>query len=241
MASTSETGHAINVANFEDIISFCTGYGTAYNPVQNAIKLPELNKLLTNANAALKTVNDELAKFIVATNERQLVFEPLNKLTTRLIAALDASGPTDKIVADARTIGRKITGARKTKKILLPNPGDPKNISASQQSYDARLENFRKIKELLEEEPLYNPNETDLKITTLTTQITDLETKNTAVVNTTTDLSNARIARDHILYDKNTGLYDIQYEVKKYVKSVFGASGPEYAQIKGIKFTKPRT
>lgn len=89
MASTSETGHPINIANFEDIISFCTGYGAPYNPVQNAIKLPALNTLLTNAQSALNTVNDQLAKFIVATNERQLVFEPINKLTTRLIAALD--------------------------------------------------------------------------------------------------------------------------------------------------------
>jgi len=37
MASTSETGHAKNVANFEDLISFCTGYGTAYNPSKAAI------------------------------------------------------------------------------------------------------------------------------------------------------------------------------------------------------------
>ena len=28
MASKSETGHSKNVANFEDLISFCTGYGT---------------------------------------------------------------------------------------------------------------------------------------------------------------------------------------------------------------------
>lgn len=32
MASTSETGHAKNVANFSTLISFCTAYGTKYNP-----------------------------------------------------------------------------------------------------------------------------------------------------------------------------------------------------------------
>ncbi len=31
MASTTETGHAKNVANFEDLISFCQGYGTTVN------------------------------------------------------------------------------------------------------------------------------------------------------------------------------------------------------------------
>ncbi len=49
MASTSETGHAKNVANFEDLISFCTSYGTANNPSKAAIQLPALNTLYSNA------------------------------------------------------------------------------------------------------------------------------------------------------------------------------------------------
>jgi len=239
MTSTSETGHAKNVANFQDLISFVTAYGPTYNPAQQAIKLNELNILHTNAKNALNTVHTKLAVFIDEINKRQLAFEPLNKLTTRLIAALDASGPTQKIVADARTFARKITGARKSKKILTPNPDDPKSISASQQSYDMRLENFRKLIELLKIEPLYNPNETDLKIASLNSLASDLELKNTHLTNANTDLSNARIARNNILYTQNTGLYDIQFEVKKYVKSVFGASSPQYNQIKSIIFTMP--
>ncbi len=42
MASTTETGNAKNVANFEDMISFVTGYGVTYNPSKNSIKLPQL-------------------------------------------------------------------------------------------------------------------------------------------------------------------------------------------------------
>ncbi|MBI4929199.1 MAG: hypothetical protein HY841_00430, partial [Bacteroidetes bacterium] len=49
MASTTETGHAKNVANFEDLISFCTGYGTSYNPSKAGIKLPALNTQFTGA------------------------------------------------------------------------------------------------------------------------------------------------------------------------------------------------
>ena len=56
MASTTETGHAKNVANFEDLVSFCTGYGTTYNPTQNNIKLPALNTLHANAQNALDAV-----------------------------------------------------------------------------------------------------------------------------------------------------------------------------------------
>ena len=102
------------------------------------------------------------------------------------------------------------------------------------------MENFKKLKELLNEESLYNPNETELKITALTTLVTDLETKNTAVIAATTPLSNERVGRDHVLYDKQSGLVDVALEVKKYTKSVFGASSPEYKQVSGIRFTRPK-
>jgi len=39
MTSTTETGHAKNVANFESLISICTGYGTAYNASKENLKL----------------------------------------------------------------------------------------------------------------------------------------------------------------------------------------------------------
>ena len=45
MASTTETGHAKNVANFEDLISFVTGYGATYNPTKVPIKLASLTTL----------------------------------------------------------------------------------------------------------------------------------------------------------------------------------------------------
>lgn len=52
---------------------------------------------------------------------------------------------------------------------------------------------------------------------------------------------NARIVRNDSLYADETGLCDIAAMVKKYVKSLFGADSPEYAQISGLEFRKPRT
>ena len=49
MASTSETGHAKNVANFQDLQSFCTGYGAAYNPTNPTISMAALTTKHTEA------------------------------------------------------------------------------------------------------------------------------------------------------------------------------------------------
>jgi len=247
MASNSETGHAKNVANFEDMVSFVTGYGVTYNPSKIAIKLPALNTLLTSAKTSLTATNNAIIPFNNAVNARDIAFAPLSKLVTRIFASLDATDASKQVVADAKTITRKLQGKRASDKItpVADNPATPvdetaKSISASQMSFDSRIENFSKLITLLTSEPLYIPNETDVKIVTLNTLLTLLKTTNTAVINATTPASNARISRNKTLYLPVTGLYDIQLEVKKYVKSVFGARSPEYKQISGMKFTRPR-
>ena len=45
MAGNSETGHAKNVANFDNLISIVKGYGEAYNPSRVALKLTSLQAL----------------------------------------------------------------------------------------------------------------------------------------------------------------------------------------------------
>ena len=113
-------------------------------------------------------------------------------------------------------------------------------ISSSQMSYDNRLDNLDKLIKLLSSIPLYAPNEAELKIAALTTYYNDLKAKNAAVIATSAPLSNARITRNDIMYKDTTGLCDIAIDVKSYIKSLYGASSPQYKQISGLKFTKVR-
>ena len=67
MASTIETGHAKNIATFEYLISFCTGYG-AYNPSKAALKLSALTTQNTGAIAAFQAVKVAKTAYDNATN-----------------------------------------------------------------------------------------------------------------------------------------------------------------------------
>ena len=93
--------------------------------------------------------------------------------------------------------------------------------------------------DLVSSVPSYAPNEADLRIASLTTFRDGLQTANTNVINAEVAYSNARISRDNLLYSKDFGLVDVAMDVKNYVKSIFGATSPQYKQISGIKFTKP--
>ena len=243
MASTSETGHSKNVANFEDLISFCTGYGASYNPSKAAIQIASLNTLRTNALSSISGVTSSKTAFSNATNARQAAFEPLKKLSTKIVNALDATDAADKLVKDAKGINNKLQGKRSGEKPTLPPTGatdaaEDKTISVSQQSYDSLIENFGKMIELVSTEPSYTPNETDLQVSTLTTTLGNLKTTNTGVINGYTNYSNARITRNTILYGATSGLVDIAGDVKKYVKSVFGATSPQFKQVSKLEFKK---
>lgn len=247
MASNSETGHAKNVANLEDLISFCTGYGIAYNPSKNSIKLPALSTLFTTAKTVLQSVKTTKTTFDNTTNVREIGFEPFKKLCTRIVNALEATDASKQTVDDAKTINRKIQGKRADKIILPPPPTDPSvkaiedtHISVSQQSFNNMIDHFTKMIQSLSAEPLYSPNENDLKLVQLSTMLTNLKASNTSVISATTAYSNVRIARDSSFYANNTGLVDVAGEVKKYVKSVFGASSPQFKQVSGLLFRRPK-
>lgn len=242
MASTSETGHAKNVANFQDLIEFVTGYGTTYNPSKNSLKLPQLILLKSNADSSLADVITKNTNYNNKVNERITAFSGLKSLSTRLVNALQSTDASPETIGNAKTFNRKMQGkkASSTQVQTDPNVPAPNTISTSQQSYDQLIQHLAGLTSVLEAETSYTPNESDLQVSTLQTKIAELTAKNTAVANAYTSISNSRIARNTTLYDTNTGLVETANEVKKYIKSVFGATSPQFAQVKGIEFKKPK-
>ncbi len=245
MPSKTESGHAINVATFNDLISFVNGYGSAYNPSNEALALPQLQALAASAGTLLDAVYTAQAPYNAAVAAREVAFAPLSKLVTRVMGFLKASGVTPEVYESVLTVARKIKGARasaKPKTVPADGGEEPavevKTVSSSQMSYDSREENFGRFIQLLAGIPQYAPNEEELQVPTLTAQGEDLKAKNAAVINASVPLSNARIARDEVLYTPVSGLCDIALTVKSYVMAVFGASSPQYKQISKLRFTK---
>jgi hypothetical protein len=240
MSSTSEVGHAKNVANFQDLIAYCTGYGATYNPAKPALQLISLNTLLISAQTELTNVATAKNIFDTATGDRQVAFENLKPLATKIFNFLSVTDATDQTIADAKTINNKLQGRRANTPTETPIPegGAASNtISVSRQSYNMLTENFSALIDLVSSVPSYTPNETELTTASLTAFHTNLRNANTNVINKEVAYSNARISRNNVLYAENTGLVDIASDVKKYVKAIFGATSPEYKQISGIKFT----
>ena len=244
MASTSETGHAKNVANFQNLIAFVTAYGATYNPSKNALKLPQLIALKADADTKLADVVAKNTAYNNKVNERLNAFSGLKSLSTRLVNALQTTDATDQIIKDAKGYNKKMQGQRATATATTPtdpNTPAPNTISTSQQSYTQQIQHLAGLISVLESEPSYTPNETDLQIATLVAKQNELTTKNEEVATSYANISNSRIARNTTLYSTEGSIFDVASEVKKYIKSIYGASSPEFAQVKGIEFKKPKS
>ena len=247
MTNTSETGHAKNVTNLESLITSIIALETSYNPSRDSIKLTSLQTLLTASTESLNAVNIAQAAYSNAVAARKVAFEPFSKLITRVMNSLKASGASTQVVQSARTIVRKLQGRRASakiteeeKKALEAEGKEVNQISASQMSFDNRIENFDRLIMLLSSIPLYNPNEADLKVETLKTLHNQLKEKNTEVILPIVQLSNSRMNRNKILYNENTGLVDVALDSKTYIKSIFGATSPQYKQISKLRFIRPK-
>lgn len=242
MSSISETGHAKNVANFKTLIDFCAGYGPAYNPPKTTLKLPALNAMHEAAEAAIAATTTQKNAFDTATGDRQARFADLRARSTRILNLLPATEASPQTIENAKSLNRLIQGGRATplsKDAATPGkPNEDNQISVSRQSFDMLTENFSALVDLVASIPSYTPHENDLKIETLTEHIASLKEANKTVSGAEVALSNARIARDKILYTEKTGLVDTALDVKKYIKAAFGATSPEFAQVSGITFRK---
>jgi hypothetical protein len=246
MASTSETGHAKNVANFDVLISSVAACGALYNPSKAAIRLEALQALSDSAKEAIGAVNEACQDHRIAATNRKTAFAGLNKLVTRAINALKISEDNIHGEKNARALVRKIQGVRAKAKMTVEEKQaaaaagkEVVEISASQMSYDGRLANFAKFVSLLASVAQYHPNETDLTVAALTGLCNDLQASTTAVVTAAARLGNARIARNKLLYQPSTGMVGLALGTKSYIKSVYGATSPHYRQVSKLLFKKP--
>ena len=239
MPSTSEVGHAKNVANLQKLTEQVKVY-TLYNPPVDNLKLANLQTLYTDASTKLNEVEDKRNANKNAITLRQSAFENLKPTSTKIINHLGILGLPQGTTDQAKSLNRLIQGGQK-KEATPPEEGkEPaKTVSTSRQSYTQQADNFGILLQLLATIPTYTPNEDDLKLPNLTTYQASLMSATQTVDQTEAELNAKLIERDQILYADGTGLYSIAQNVKKYVKSLYGATSPEYTTVSAIKFTSP--
>lgn len=235
--TVSEVGHTRNVANLQKLIQQVCVYGL-YNPPVPELTVASLQALYNTATAKISEVEDKRNANKNAIALRQEAFENLKATCTRIVNRLEILGLPQGTIDQAKSLNRSIQGTtKKSVKTTETGKEAPKTISSSRQSFTQRADNFGVLLQLLTTISAYAPQEDELKLTSLNTYKSELVSATQAVDQTEAELNLKLIERDKILYTEGTGLYSIALNVKKYMKSLYGANSPEYLTVSSIKFT----
>lgn len=233
--NSTSTGHVINVANFETLIAFCVSYKDVYQPGNALISLDALRDKAKQAREILADCNVKRTAYQNAVGARIEAFKELKPLATRIISALSVSGVSSQTMEGARSINRRIQGKRLKTRKLAEEQG-LKTISGSQLSYDTRISNLDSLIQFVSSHPEYQPNEPFMKPDGLRQFSKELKALYDAVGASENPWFSARVARDKILYSPEDGLVRLATMVKDYLRSVFGAADPAFAEINHLQF-----
>ena len=238
MASTSEVGHAKNIANLNLLNTNIIALGRTYNPSNPKLKLAELQALYNTAVAQQETVNNLVTPYAVAVNNREAVFKPLSTELTKLRKAYKATeGVTPAQLEDLMTIIRKLKGQRKVKAETATDPAAAQDRhSISQMSYDQRTNNLGLLISLLQNTPNYNPNEEAYKVATYQDKKAKMLQTTQAVANTFIPLNNARSERNNTFYLAEDNLVSTANKAKDYLYALLDTDSATYKAISKIKF-----
>ena len=116
MPSTSEVGHAKNVANLQKLTEQVAVY-SLYNPPVDNLKVTNLTALYSTASAKISEVEEKRNANKNAITIRQSAFENLKPTCTKIINHLEILGLQQGTIDQAKSLNRLIQGGQK--KIII--------------------------------------------------------------------------------------------------------------------------
>lgn len=232
-----------NVEALARLVGLCTGLGGQYNPGNQNLQVANMQTLLSNAREVLLKVSTTKTEFENATDKREMLFDEVRNVVTRIIEELRSSGATSLSIANAQTMARKIKGTRhkaepESSETGQPDAEVPAKRRARGLDYASVAHHFEKLIETLASEANYEPSAA-LQVPQLKQMLTQMYQVNGEVLQAFVKWNSARSERDELLYGKNGSLIVLGRKVKHKVRAVFGFSSKAYQDVREVRFTKP--
>lgn len=228
-----ETGHAINVKNFNALIEIIKNLGSSYTSSNPLYTLTSLEALYIQAIASLDNLNQIQTENQKDIDLKKEAFKDLKKYATRSKNIFMVSGVPPEVVLRCNHINSNIQGKRIKK--ITDKTQHNKHISVSHQSCTQQIKHVEDLIQLFKTYPQYNPP-AELSVAAWTTRRNTMKAAQQAVIMSEVNLKIARLNRNRTLYKPTTGLVDIALGVKKVVLGSYGSSSPQYHMLSSMKF-----
>ena len=236
-----------NVDNMELFTERVVAFQPGYDPAETRLSIPNQKQIKARGDEVLLGVNTAESACNNSVSARTDAFNTLDSLVTRALNALRISDVSEQTIEQGASIVREMRNKRASQ-ITPPatvaegtQPAEPvKTNKMHSGSYDTKIENFRRFIVLLGTIAAYKPKEPDLTVDSLNVKLAALILVNSAVKTADARANAARTERDAVLYAAKTGLVEIAFDSKLYVKSAYGIKSSQYKSIGGILFTRKK-
>jgi hypothetical protein len=237
----------MNMQSFEKLLGICTGYGGKYNPGRPNLRVENLSVMLQQAREKILQVSIAKTNYENAQNDRELAFDEIRFLSSRILAELKSSGALPETVADVAAMVRKIRGYSSSRKpVAATTPSDADNSSGttvvnrsrSGKRFGYTIVSFGKLVQMLSTEPAYQPSLPELQVAYLKEKLARLQSVNEVMVSMATAWSLARLERDAFFYQGSNSLHSTAMAVKQQINATFGAQSEAARLASKIPFTK---
>jgi hypothetical protein len=237
-----ESGHAKNVANFEQVIIILTALGMVYNPGQALILLAALQTKLIEAKAVLAAVDTAEAEKRLRVNDIQAEEAELGKFMVNIKRTVEVELNDPAFTAEIQSIiNRSRPKSRDTGLIddpLTPEDESRTAHSMSQSSRDNQIAGLADIIALLRLRIDFKTNDAEYTLAAIEARFDALTAKNNAAKASNANLGNALDARDAVLYDEETGIIKLVKLIKNQLAVKPGRESTAYQQINALEFRK---
>ena len=236
------------MANLFKYNQFLAGLGTSYQPTLASIRLDAMLALQVEAQGAIDTVKTLHNVWKTETNNREIHFSGLSTFCSRLLGMLRSTDVSQQTIDDMTFLVAKLRS--KTRKTAKPkttetdpaasdnNSQQNNTRSRSRMSFNMRLDTFSQIIILLKRVLDYKPAEPEVAVQGLDLFLQRLTKANELSTMAEANLRRARINRDKILYEPDTGLLSRVKQSKAYVLGLYGKGSAQFKHASSYKFSK---
>ena len=226
------------------LLNAITGFTPTFTPPDISLNVMNFTAFMVTVDSANNEVANTKTQFTDAVTARKTASDAAQKLATRVVNFVK-SNPAWKLkfprIKELADKVRAIKPPRSTPTPPTPPPGTPptppeKPRDRGDGSYAEIAANFKTLSVAANALPGYMLPGTDIDGAALTALASQLETNNSAVGTTDTELDEAQRKRVEIFYDPATGLAAKFAAIKAAVKGQYGQSSTQFAQVKGIKW-----
>ncbi len=245
MIKKSQTGHDSNVTNFQTAIGYVSELGVTYKPSKASLMMPELTgQHLTCKKAVVDTAKAK-TDLTTAITQREKLYDQMDPLAIRIGKAMESSdmeeGDMEDVYRELAKVKSYETGKGKQTppKSTTPADGNDKapRKNAPGKTMDNRLKSFTNALTLLENNPSYVPNETDLASSGLRAFEVNVINANELVGLLELRVNNLIISRNNSMYLGKNNLIKMAEDLKAYMIAAFGKNSVAAKRMNKLVFT----